>query len=193
MEFNLPHIPRIAWTIPQVTLPTYSGILGFLVSSFQAWINIMITSLLHPAIIWLTLPIYFSWFITEWFGEKEETSYGNAASNSIITSYVALDWLRQMYYGEITFTYWKFALALAFLIYGLFVVKEAIEENPVAKYLGAIRTVSYFQIVLTVLFYSEFTGIGFSLESLFGILIGYPIVYGISRIIDKLLPEVVEE
>ncbi len=184
-------IPKVE--VPQITLPSLEGIPGFFLNCLVAWINIMIQSILNPAILWLTLPIYFSWFVTELFGEKDETSYGNAATNAMITFYVALDWIRQMYYGEIAMTYWKVALAVVFLLYGLFVVRESIVQNPVAKYLGAIRTVSYFQIVFTVLFYSEYTGIGFSLESLVGILLGYPIVYLVNRLVDKLLPEVVEE
>ena len=160
---------------------------------FQKWLNMLIISITNPTIVWITIPIYLTWFVTEYFQEKQETSFGNAATNGVITSYVSLDWVRQIVSGNITFSVIKLLLAIILMLYGLYVTYIAIKKKPVAKILGRVKYVAYFQIMLTVLVYSEYTGIELNLDSVMAILFGLPFIWVATRVVDKYLPDIMED
>jgi len=160
---------------------------------FTLWFKIIVNTFINIHIIWITLPLYLVWFTTEIFQEKKETSYGNAATNGVITAYVGLDWIRQMIMRNVAFSLEKLFIAIITISYGIFVTFEAIKKKPVAKYLGRIKYVNYFQIMFTVLVYSEYTGIAFNLDSMLAILIGFPIIWLITKLLDKYLPDITEE
>lgn len=109
---------------------------SYILYLLHIWIKILWTSISNTTIIWVTLPLYLTWIATEIFQEKKETSYGNAATNGVITSYVSLDWIRQMYIKNIGFSFIKLILAILLMIYGIYVVIVSIKKRPVARILG---------------------------------------------------------
>ncbi|HIP90662.1 MAG TPA: hypothetical protein EYH22_03865 [Candidatus Nanopusillus sp.] len=157
----------------------------------QKWLNMLIISITNPTIVWITIPIYLTWFVTEYFQEKQETSLGNAATNGVITSYVSLDWIRQMVSGNISFSIIKLLLAILLMLYGLYVTYISIKRRPVAKILGRVKYVAYFQIMLTVLIYSEYTGIELNLDSIMAIFLGFPFIWIATKLADKYLPDII--
>jgi len=66
------------------------------------------------------------------------------------------------------------------MIYGIYVVIVSIKKRPVARILGRIKYVSYFQIMLTVLVYSEYTNIPLNIDSILSIIIGFQL-YGFQQ------------
>jgi len=159
-------------------------------SIFQAFSTIFISTLTNVEIIWVTYPVYITWFAMEFLVERKELRYSHSLANSIIFSWVSIDWLRHLYLDHELNDYNKLIITLFFLFLSLFILIASIKRKKIAKILGKTGFFSYFQIMFTPLIYGiiEFNYIDF-----LSIIIFFPLIYITVYVIDKLLPEFVEE
>jgi hypothetical protein len=159
-------------------------------SIFQAFSTIFISTLTNVEIIWVTYPVYITWFAMEFLVERKELRYSHSLANSIIFSWVSIDWLRHLYLDNELNDYNKLIITLFFLFLSLFILIASIKRKKIAKILGKTGFFSYFQIMFTPLIYGiiEFNYIDF-----LSIIIFFPLIYITVYVIDKLLPEFVEE
>ncbi len=156
----------------------------FLLKITERWILIFLHTF-DKDVIWITLPVYITWFFTHYFQEKKETSFGNAATNGTIAIWVALDWIRQMV-TRLGINPIKLGLAVFLIIYGIWITIEAIRAKPVAKYLGRINELAYFQLTLTPIMYNK---IPLDFLSIMAIIFYFPIFYLLTSWLFKVLPE----
>jgi large-conductance mechanosensitive channel len=157
---------------------------------FQAFLTIFISTLTNVEIIWITYPVYITWFAMEFLVERKEIKYSNSLANSIIFSWVSIDWLRHLYLNNELNDYNKLIITLLFLFLSLFILVSSIKRKKIAKILGKTGFFSYFQIMFTPFIYGiiEFNYINF-----LSVIIFFPLIYMAVYVIDKLLPEFVEE
>ena len=159
-------------------------------SLFQAFSTIFISTLTNVKIIWVTYPVYITWFAMEFLVERKELRYSHSLANSIIFSWVSVDWLRHLYLDNELNDYNKLIITLFFLFLSLFILIASIKRKRIAKILGKTGFFSYFQIMFTPLIYGiiEFNYIDF-----LSVIIFFPLIYITVYVIDKLLPEFIEE
>jgi len=159
-------------------------------SIFQAFSTIFISTLTNVKIIWVTYPVYITWFAMEFLVERKELRYSHSLANSIIFSWVSVDWLRHLYLDNELNDYNKLIITLFFLFLSLFILIASIKRKRIAKILGKTGFFSYFQIMFTPLIYGiiEFNYIDF-----LSVIIFFPLIYITVYVIDKLLPEFIEE
>ncbi|MCG2868972.1 MAG: hypothetical protein L7H07_02785 [Candidatus Nanopusillus sp.] len=159
-------------------------------SIFQAFSTIFISTLTNVEIIWVTYPVYITWFAMEFLVERKELRYSHSLANSIIFSWVSIDWLRHLYLDNELNDYNKLIITLFFLFLSLFILIASIKRKKIAKIFGKTGFFSYFQIMFTPLIYGiiEFNYIDF-----LSIIIFFPLIYITVYVIDKLLPEFIEE
>jgi len=161
-----------------------------IVSLFQAFLKIFISTLTNIEIIWITYPVYITWFAMEFLVERKEIKYSHSLANSIIFSWVSIDWLRDLYLNNELNDYNKLIITLFFLFLSLFILIASIKRKKIAKLLGKTGFFSYFQIMFTPFIYGiiEFNYINF-----LSVIIFFPLIYIAVYVIDKLLPEFIEE
>jgi len=161
-----------------------------MVSLFQAFLTIFISTLTNVEIIWVTYPIYITWFAMEFLVERKEIKYSHSLANSIIFSWVSIDWLRHLYlYHELN-DYNKLIITLFFLFLSLFILIASIKRKKIAKILGKTGFFSYFQIMFTPFIYGT---IEFNYIDFLSVIIFFPLIYISVYVIDKLVPEFIEE
>ena len=143
--------------------------------------------------LWIIVPIWINWFFTEFFVEKHGTTFGNAVTNGVIPILAALDWTRYLYrlYEEgiiqLTFgVFLKFMLAVAVLIYGVFVIVAGIKINRIIFYIGRIRWITYVLLMFTPVIYNV---IKFNFYTMAAILLFFPLYWWIIEIFDRITPE----
>jgi len=161
-----------------------------IVSLFQAFLTIFISTLTNVEIIWVTYPVYITWFAMEFLVERKELRYSHSLANSIIFSWVSIDWLRHLYLNNELNDYNKLIITLLFLFLSLFILIASIKRKKIAKILGKTGFFSYFQIMFTPFIYGiiEFNYINF-----LSVIIFFPLIYITVHVIDKLVPEFIEE
>jgi large-conductance mechanosensitive channel len=159
-------------------------------SLFQAFSTIFISTITNVEIIWVTYPVYITWFAMEFLVERKEIGYSHSLANSIIFSWVSIDWLRHLYLDHELNDYNKLIITLFFLFLSIFILIASIKRKKIAKILGKTGFFSYFQIMFTPFIYGtiEFTYIDF-----LSVIIFFPLIYIAVYVIDKLVPEFIEE
>jgi hypothetical protein len=65
------------------------------------WGAILIAPIMSPSLLWIIVPVWLSWFFSEFFQEKRSTSFGNAISNGVVPLWVGIDWTRFLVTGLI--------------------------------------------------------------------------------------------
>ena len=112
--------------------------------------------------LWVLVPIYLGWVVADFFQEKRGTSLGNAISNGVVPLWAGIDWtrttIRYLATGQVHLSFWiaasRFLLAACVLAYGLWIIYDGIKARPLTRYIGRVRTVSYFVILFTPVFYN---------------------------------------
>ena len=141
----------------------------------------------QPDMLWILIPIYLNWIFTDYYQERKGTDFGNAITNGVVAVWVGIDWIRQLIkaktMGLAAAT--EIGVSAFFVIYGLIIMVESAKAKKIAHYIGRIREVTYFSIVLTPIFYGV---IPLDLITLGAILLFFPIFYGIGEAFDRLLP-----
>lgn len=126
--------------------------LGFISSVFSLLGQIFSAPIRHPELLWITIPIWVSWFFGEFFQEKHKTLFGNVIGNSIVSIFVVTDWLRLLSKSESTPVLF-YVVCGAILMHSCIVLYLALKAVKIAKYIGHIRTVTYVLLVATPVAY----------------------------------------
>ena len=174
-------------------LSVITVIFSFIWSLLQAWLYAFYVSFTNSETIWIIIPIWLSWFFTEFFQEKKGTSFGDAISNGVVPFWVGIDWMRQLTLqltsNDISFSplvFVKYLISALILIYGFTIIAFGIKGKDFIKYFGRIREVTYILAVLTPFIYGLITP---NYKYFLGIIIFFPIFYFIVEFIDRLTPE----
>lgn len=161
------------------------AIISEILSTFA---QILISPLQNPEMLWIIIPIYLNWILTDYWQERKGTSFGNAMSNGFVALWVGLDWTKQLFrsYSEVSGSLAiKVVISVLFIAYGLLIMKEVVQAKPIAHYLGRIREVSYFAIVATPIYYGAIQLTGIVVLSILAFL---PVWYFLTEAIDRALP-----
>jgi hypothetical protein len=165
-------------------------IMDIIFSLASAWLNIFINTLTNLKIIWVTYPVYIAWLSLEFFVERKGIHFGHAIANSIIFSWVSIDWLKELYRSNEIFNIDKLFIALFFLSTSLFILFAAFKRWKIAKIIGKTGFFAYFQIMLTPFIYDI---VEFDYINILSIFIFFPFIYLIFYLIDKYIPEIIAE
>jgi len=123
-----------------------------IISLFQAFLTIFISTLTNVEIIWVTYPVYITWFAMEFLVERKELRYSHSLANSIIFSWVSIDWLRHLYLNNELNDYNKLIITLFFLFLSLFILISSIKRKRLQKYLGKLDSFLIFRLCLRHLY-----------------------------------------
>lgn len=177
-------------------LSIWNGIVVFfayLWHLFLLWGQILIAPILMPSLLWITVPVWLSWFFSEFFQEKKNTSFGNAISNGVVPLWVSIDWIRflvtNLIDSNIVFNFnifIKFVICLLVFLYGLFIIIMGINAVSFTHYFGRIREVTYVIVMFTPIIYG-FVEISFNM--LFSMVLFFPLFYYVIEIIDYYTPD----
>jgi hypothetical protein len=168
-------------------------IFGFFWSLFVTWLSIFIAPIKNPEMLWIIIPIWISWFFSEFFQEKLGTDYGNAISNGAVVLWVGIDWARYMFRlleeGKLFFG-WEFGiklgLALICFAYGLIIIIAGIRTRKVVAFIGRIRDVTYVLVMFSPIIYDV---IPLEWKPILAMIIFFPVFYIIIEIIDQNTPD----
>jgi hypothetical protein len=125
------------------------------VEFFKLFLSLVFAPFKHPELLWVLLPIYVSWLLTETFHEfeREDVIFG---ANSCF--WIAMEWGRQSFSylsrGN-NYAILGFVAALIMLIYGLILVYLFMKGKTdwLTRFLARNREIAFLQIVLTPLVY----------------------------------------
>lgn len=145
-----------------------------------------------PDTLWIIIPIYINWVFTDIYQEKKGTDLGNAITNGTVAVWVGMDWGRTTLHAflakEISFGAFfatKLAVVIFFIVYGLIIITEGIRVKKITHYIGRVREVTYFSLMLTPIFYNV---VPINLTTFLAILIGFPIFYFAVELICRITP-----
>jgi hypothetical protein len=146
-----------------------------------------------PEILWIIIPIWLSWFFSEFFQEKKGTSFGNAISNGVVPIFVGLDWTRfitnslkdaAVNFNSIILI--KYILCLAAIAYGVSIIILGIKAKKFVRFYGRIRETTYILIVFSPITYGI---VDISWKFLFIIILFFPLFYYLIEVIDRFAPD----
>ncbi|MFP4118096.1 MAG: hypothetical protein ACLFTR_04180 [Candidatus Woesearchaeota archaeon] len=167
--------------------------MNLLQESFTSWLWLFGAPIRDINILWILIPIWVSWFFTEFFQEKRGTGFGNAITNGGVSLWVAIDWARHLTNDlasdniTIDYTlYTKFALCGFVLIYGLVVIIKGLKRNKFASIGGRIRVITYILVMFTPIVYDTSS---INLMNIVSIFIYFPLFYFILEIVDRIIPD----
>ena len=136
------------------------SILLFFWNLLGVWVAIFIAPFRSFDVLWITIPIWLSWFFADYFQEKQTTSFGNVVSNGIIPLWVGLDWSRflieQILESYLFFSVdlvVKFLLCLSVLAYGVLIIYCGFKAKKIIRVVGRIREVTYVLLMFTPIIY----------------------------------------
>jgi hypothetical protein len=168
-------------------------IFGAIWHFIYSWLYLFYAPLKNLDMLWIIIPIYLSWIITEIYQEKRDTSMGNAISNGVIVFWVGIDWLRttvrlyeQNHTGLNAVLFGKIFIALLVFAYGVTIIYLGIKASKTIRYIARIREVSYILIVFTPLFYNpELLKLG----TIIAIIVFFPLFYFFVEFLDWITPD----
>lgn len=170
----------------------WAGIVWFL-GFFVDWLHIFVSPFEYFQVLWIIIPIWVSWFFTEFFQEKKGTNLGNAISNGVVPLWVALDWLRlltgQLSDGIIQLTtqvVLKLGICVALFGYGMVLIILGVQGNQLAPLIGRVREVTYVMVCFTPVIYGI---IALSWNFFFGVVVFFPLYYYLIEWVDTYTPD----
>ncbi len=166
-------------------------ILSFFWNQILQWLYMFYVPFTNLNIVWILVPIYLNWIVSEIWLEKRFTSYGNAISNGVIVLWVGIDWGRQITnpINSVTydiFYFIKMLITLLVLTYGIFIVVYGIRARKFIHYLGRIRVVTYFMLMFTPVMYGI---VPVDWKTFVRIFLFFPLFYYIIEFIDRVTPD----
>lgn len=167
------------------------SVLVFVWDLFKQWINLFIAPIQDFSMLWIIIPIYLNWLVTEIFQEKKGTSFGNAITNGVVMLWVGIDWTRQIMYQGILEHGWgililKGIIALLAFAYGITIIIVGLRAKKITKYIGRIREISYFCIAFTPIFYGVIQP---ELKVFVVIILFFPVFYFFFEFLDFVIPD----
>ncbi len=166
-----------------------ADLLSYFSGVFFAWLNLFTAPFAkgNSDILWIIVPIYLSWLLAEYYQEKVGTSIGNAISNGFVGLWVGIDWARRLA-GEFSLTAvfaGKAFITFAMFVYGLLIIYKGMKGKKIAMLIGRVKEVSYLMVVFSPIVYGL---VPLTFDTVIGIVLFFPLVYGITGIADKILP-----
>jgi len=170
-------------------------ILDIITTFIKDIFSLLIAPIIHKELLWIIVPVYLNWVLTEFYQEKKGTSYGNAIANGFVALWVGIDWARATIdiltakgvklAAVLPKTIPKLSVAALMGMYGLFIILLGMKSKRLVSYIGRIREVTYATIMFTPLFYGVIQP---TTDILLSILVFFPIYYGIVELILHLAP-----
>ncbi len=161
--------------------------------AFVSWLWLFGAPIRDLNMLWILVPIWVSWFFTEFFQEKRGTGFGNAITNGGVSIWVAIDWTRYLTNslsgGEASMgasIYIKFALCAFLLIYGIIVIVKGLKRDKFASIGGRIRVITYILVMFTPIIYGT---ADINVMNMTAILVFFPIFYFVLEGVDRIVPD----
>lgn len=166
-------------------------VLVFIWDLVREWLWLFAAPVRDINVIWILIPIWISWFFTEFFQEKKGTHFGNAITNGAIPVWVAIDWSRYLTNflvdkEPVTNVVLKFALCGLILVYGFFVIIEGLRAKAFVHIAGRIRVITYILVMFTPIIYGV---VEFSWMLILSIIVMFPVFYFIIELIARITPD----
>ncbi len=159
------------------------------------WLQFTFMPLKNPELLWLIIPVWLNWLLTEYFQERKGTSFGNAIANGFVMFWVGLDFSRtivnnfvQKGFSTISLTH--VGMTAIILTYGSLIMYEAIKGRKIAHLIGRIREVTYFSTVAIGVIYNA---VVLDLHTIIALAAFFPIFYIGAEIFLRLMPTPSEE
>jgi len=157
--------------------------------------KILIAPITHLDMLWIIIPVYLNWVLSEIYQEKKGTSFGNAIANGFVALWVGVDWMRitvdllsakgVKLAAVLPKALPKMGFAALMGVYGLGIIIMGMKGSKFVSYLGRVREVTYLTIMITPIFY----GI---VEPTLGVLLSiaafFPLFYGIVELLLYMIP-----
>lgn len=125
---------------------------------FVYWLSILFfLPLENLDILWILIPIWLGFIISDFFQEKKGTSFGNAISNGTVMLWVGVDWTRFLvrnYEGFSHVLAFKLFLCAVLVVGGFLIMYEGIRRKNIIHFIGRVRVVSYVMMVFSPLIYN---------------------------------------
>ena len=169
------------------------SILSYIWDLIKIWVStLFFMPFKNPQMLWILVPIWLSWFFSEFFQEKAGTSMGNAMTNAVVVLWGGIDWVRQTLHfisshalkGFLNIS-GRFLLVGLIFGYGVLIVVLGMKGNTIIKKIGRVREVTYLFVMFTPIFYNV---IPFSIKHLLATIIFFPIFYFVIELIDQKIP-----
>ena len=164
-------------------------VLGIIGGIFLEGLRLFASPYLHPMMLWVVVPIMINLIATELFQERGGTGMGNAMTNGVIAIWVAIDWTRNLMLNfsvfDLSFAFKAFLCVFMFL-FGIAIIVLGLKNSKIIRYIGRIREITYFNLMLTPIVYGFFEFTGFTIAA---IIIYFPIFYLFIALLNKLIPK----
>jgi len=162
----------------------------FIFEVINLWFYMVFTSpFSNFEVLWILVPVYLSWFLSEFFQEKQGTSIGNAITNGVVATWAGIDWLRTtMHLADsdgTALTLLKVIFCLIVTGYGIIIIIEGIKTREIVKYMGRVREVTYAVAVGTPVIYNV---VSFDLKFVVASVVFAPVFYFVVELFDRYLP-----
>ncbi len=165
-----------------------SNVFLFIWNSFTLWLNnLFIAPSSNYEIFKILVPVYIGLFLAELFQEKKGTSRGNAMTNAVIVLWGGVDFfIINAKDGMGSADIAKLVIALAIILYGVYIIIEGYIGNEMIKYIGRVREVSYFIMVFAPIYYTDAV---LSAQYIFGAIAFFYLFYMTIEVVDKFIPD----
>lgn len=170
-------------------------ILNFLwQDTFLNWVKtLFVMPFLNLEMLWILVPVWLSWFFSEFYQEKVGTSMGNAISNATIIIWAAIDCARQtvklISLGEVTGglnIFFRFFLIAVIFMYGSLILVLGLKGKTIIKKIGRIREMSYVFCIFVPVFYNYAQ---LTVTHIISALVFFPIFYFALELLDHIVPD----
>src|SRR3989344_446416 len=166
----------------------WTGLVYFF-NLFVYWLSILfVLPLENLEILWILIPIWLNFIISDFFQEKKGTSFGNAIANGGVMLWVGLDWTRFLIRNYEAFSWtlaFKFFLCALVAIGGFLIIYEGIRRKSIIHFIGRVRVVSYIMMAFSPLIYN-LTEPTFKYIAV--IILFFPVFYYLFELIDRYAP-----
>ncbi|MBI2139952.1 hypothetical protein HYU14_03440 [Candidatus Woesearchaeota archaeon] len=171
----------------------YVTIVSYFWMLLKDWLfTIFIIPFKNTDMLWLLVPVWVSWFFSEFFQEKIGTSMGNALTNTVVVLWGSIDMARQTVrligehvikgFGSI---FLRFSIITLVFAYGATIVVLGIHGNKIIKHIARIREVTYVFVMFVPIFYNA---IPLTWNHLIAAGLFFPVYYWVIEFFDRLTP-----
>ena len=161
--------------------------------AFFSWLWLFGAPIKDTNILWIIVPIYVSWFFTEFFQEKKGTGFGNAITNGAVCIWVAVDWFRYITNGLTAGTidtdytlYIKYGFSAFILVFGILIIVKGLQRKKFAHFGGRIRVITYILVMFTPIIYETAEIKPMNIVPIF---VFFPVFYFLLEIIVRIMPD----
>ena len=158
------------------------------------WLQFTFMWVKKPELLWLIIPVWLNWILTEYFQERKGTGFGNAITNGFTMFWVGLDSARTVVENSakkgFTLSAVHLGMVSILLAYGSIIMIEGIKGKKITHYIGRIREITYFTTVSIGIINDA---IIFDIHSIIALIAFFPVFYIGMEIFLRFLPPTKEE